>query len=379
MLFEDKLNSFKKSDIAVFKNFIKENFQKKYILGDEKFLEWQYGEIPALTENFKEQNQFSIILLKDGSKVLGFLGVMPFDFKILAQVKRINFYANLFVDPKVRSLGLGVLLMQKGVEGVDTANITAYKPSISPTYKKFGDWREMGNFSRYVMIFNSRPVNGLAENQGLQVKSSPCQISAITSPPKLSKSSNGLTHNYTYIKHFGSDFDAFWKTVNEKYKITIERSSKYLNWRYARHPYFEYSILKAEKQGKLSGFLIYRFEAPKDFKIARIIDFVSADEAEIGLLNKFILDVQATGADMADFMFSGNYCHQSLKSVGFFETSKTAFDGFPIYFNPVSTSKTFINFMVFTQDESINKDEFHNPAAWYLIKGDSDQDRPNPH
>jgi len=97
------------------------------------------------------------------------------------------------------------------------------------------------------------------------------------------------------------------------------------------------------------------------------------------LLKKFVLDVQRKNADMADFMFSGNYYHKILKTVGFFEANNTIFKNFPILFNPISYKKSYINFMVWSKDKNINQNEFYNPSNWYLTKGDSDQDRPNTH
>ena len=82
---------------------------------------------------------------------------------------------------------------------------------------------------------------------------------------------------------------------------------------------------------------------------------------------------------MVDFMFSGDYYHQSLKEAGFFEAEGTTLQQLPILFNPISYKQRLINFMVFNKDKNIDQNQFYNSSNWYLTKGDSDQDRPNPH
>ena len=257
--------------------------------------------------------------------------------------------------------------MEKG----NTALNIAYNPQTASIYQKLGNWQKMGNFFRYMIIFNGRAVANLIKEGALKTKASSYQLkSKILLAPGM---------NYKYVKNFNSDFNFFWKTIRQKYRITIERTAQYLNWRYANHPYFKYFILTAKKDNKLLGYLIYRFEKTPNFKIARIIDFISLESFETDLLKKFVLDVQRKNADMADFMFSGNYYHKILKTVGFFEANNTIFKNFPILFNPISYKKSYINFMVWSKDKNINQNEFYNPSNWYLTKGDSDQDRPNPH
>lgn len=364
MLFEDKIKQFEESDFELFRDFIKRNFHKKYILTDFKFLKWQYG-------SNSRKKYFSILLLKEKNNLYGCLGNVVLDYKVLDRIKKTSIYMNLFVDPALRSLGLGTPLINEAMKKRDAALNIAYNPETASIYQKLGNWQKMGKFFRYLVIFNSKAVANIFKEESPKKKLNSYQL----------KSKNLFTSktNCQYIKNFNSDFNLFWKTIRQRYQMTIERTAQYLNWRYANHPYFKYFILTARKNKELVGCLIYRIEKNQNFKIGRIIDFISSENFETDLLKKFILDVQKKGVDMADFMFGGNYYHKSLKTVGFFEASNTIFKNFPILFNPISYKKPNISFMVWTKDKNINQNEFYNPSNWYLTKGDSDQDRPNPH
>ncbi len=370
MIFEDKIRQFQETDFKAFRRFIQKSFSPQYVLAEQKFLNWQYGKPPEFIQKFEKKGSLSINILKDRAEVLAYLGIIPLKYRILGKAKKANVYANLFVDLALRKLGPGALLLKKGMEGVDYAHVVGYKPEIFSIYQRLGDWRQMGNFFRYLIIFNAKAAGDLLIEHNLKISWDFFQFKSKTLfASKLS---------FKYIRNFDSDFDNFWRDIREKYKITVERTKDYLNWRYAGHPYFKYSILTARNNKKLVGYLIYRFEDNQRFKIARIIDFISLTSCETDLLNRFIMDVSKKGADAADFMFSGDYYHKSLKSIGFFEVSKTIFRNFPVLFNPVSYKKNFINFAVWTQDKNISQNAFYNQANWYLTKGDGDADRPNP-
>lgn len=369
MIFEDKIYQFKLSDYEKFRGFIGKNFSPTYILADRKFLEWQYGKTPQFVQKFRKNKLLSLLLLKEGVNIFGYLGIIPLKYKVFGSPQKIHVYANIFTDPALRGLGMGTLLIRKGSEGSRQALVIGYKPHTFSSYKKLDDWRELGNFSRFLIVFNNSSVNNIVKKNNKKSIPASCKFRVKSFPP--------LRGTYAYTKIFNSDFDAFWKIIRNKYKITAERTSGYLNWRYANHPYFAYRALTARNgAGEVTGYLIYRFEEAAKFKIARIIDFISLDEFETNLLHKFIQDIIREKADMADFMFSGNYHRTSLSEVGFFDAGETALNDFPVLFNPISYKRTHINFTALTKVKKQQR-QFYNLSNWYLTKGDGDQDRPN--
>jgi len=133
-----------------------------------------------------------------------------------------------------------------------------------------------------------------------------------------------------------------------------------------------------KKDGKITGYIVYRIESVGDFSIARIVDFISRQEEEADILRQFVWEARAS-IDMIDFMFSSQQYHDTLKQLGFFDVYGTSFEQLPMYFNPISCAKNYINFCAWQEGEIIDKNVFYNHNYWYLTRGDGDQDRPNPH
>ncbi len=355
---------FKPDDFPRLAEFIKTQFHDKYIISDFDFFTWQFRKNPVVED-------FTFFVLEKDGVFYGNIGVVPLDYKVGGQTARLNTYVNLFVDPRVRSLGFGTLLIKKALAQGSPAVIGGYNPNSFSIYRKLGAWEKMDNFYRYVLIFDRETVVALLPENVRQ---------GVNDFPQSNRASlAGTDLQFENISGFDSNFDDFWDSIKGKYAITVARTSSYLNWRYANHPYLDYTVLVAKKDRQIVGFVIWRIESAGHFSIARIIDFISQDEWEDAFLQKFAQEAKEKGAVLADFMFSGRYYHQALQSLGFFSVYGTVFEHLPMYFNPLSYGKNYINFAVWSDKESINKELFYNKDNWYLTKGDGDQDRPNPH
>ncbi|MBI4128610.1 MAG: hypothetical protein HY460_01045 [Parcubacteria group bacterium] len=326
-----------------------------------RFLKWQFARKP-------HAKRFPLLLLKRGSSILGCLGLLPVRYKIGDQSRQLRIYINLFVDPGLRSFGIGAYVVREAMRRYPHALNIGYNALSLPIFQRLGGWHELGSFAQYVILLNDRVARQLLADHS---RRAPLAKQYPTDPSHRA----GCTIKEYRV--FNSDFDSLWRTVRNKYRNTAERTSAYLNWRYARHPYFRYTILAAaERNGSLEGYLIYRRETVQGVAVAHIIDFISSDRTEKILLHRFLADSKRQNVAFADFMFSGDYHHASLTQTGF--TQDTA-HVFPVLFNPVSHSKKTIDFMAYTRDPRINRKIFFNPDAWYLTRGDADQDRPNPH
>jgi hypothetical protein len=172
------------------------------------------------------------------------------------------------------------------------------------------------------------------------------------------------------VKKVDASFEKLWQEVREKYLVTVERTEKYLQWRFIENPFIDYVIFAAKKNEKLIGYLICRTEEDAGFKIVRIIDFISTNEAETPLLDNLLLWAKIEKAFVVDFMYSGNLYEKSLIDSGFFDAKGTDFVNFPMLFSPISASKLFINVV---GDMPIKAGDY------YFTKADGDQDRTNPH
>ena len=312
-----KIVKYQKSDYPRFSEFAKKSFHAKYILGDEKFLDWQYSRTGVL------------FLAKRDEEIIGFFGYKDFPYKVYGETKIVRAVMNLFVDEKYRMAGVGPKLAGAVLGEGGYILVSSYNEAAQKLYRHFRkNWTEAGDLERFFAALSPHKLM-----EGFHIPH--------LSPPPFTKEGGKL--NIEKITKVSGEFDEFRHKVRAGYPITIERSSEYLKWRYLTHPFFDYQFLAARRDGKLSGFLIYRFEEVEDFKIARIIDFVAHESVEVSLLREFLERAKNSGAQAADFMFSGLLYKESLKAAGFFDVFGTDFAKFPIRSNPLSYSKFVIS------------------------------------
>jgi N-acetylglutamate synthase-like GNAT family acetyltransferase len=79
------------------------------------------------------------------------------------------------------------------------------------------------------------------------------------------------------ITVFDERFDRFWLTLKDHFHIAVWKDSVYLNWRYLSCPDREYSVLAAESQSGVAGFIVLRFEEGP-VKRGYIVDYLFAPE-----------------------------------------------------------------------------------------------------
>ncbi len=368
---EIKIVKYQESDYSKFSDFARVAFHSKYILSDEKFLDWQYLS-PGSALLLAKKGSPTTSLGTKHEEIIGFFGYKDFPYKIYGETKNARVIMNLFVAEKYRMAGVGPKL----VEAVfDTENYILSSSLNEASRKLYWHYRpsfkEVGDLNRYMAVLGGHKLMegfNYREIASQEPRNDNRNYSNVRLPRPEDGTRNDI--NFTSLEKADARFDNFWARVRGRYLATIERYSEYLNWRFFKHPIFEYKSIVAEKGGSVYGFLFWRMEEVDDFKIARIIDFVAEESSEASLLREFLERAKEAGAYAADFMFSGDFYKNSLEAVGFFDTKGTDFDKFPIRFNPLSYSKFVIN---------IAYDIPAPLADCYLTKADSDQDRPNPH
>ena len=95
-----------------------------------------------------------------------------------------------------------------------------------------------------------------------------------------------------------------WLEAKERYTVTVERNQDYLKWRFLENPSIDYSVFTCFKDDSPCGFIIGRIESDQGFTMARIIDFITVEEAEIPLIENFVRWAYESDCDAVDFLFS---------------------------------------------------------------------------
>lgn len=331
-LLEDKL-------MDNFHSYISTAFSPNYILNDPDYLSWQFGG--------------NVYVARVGDQIVGHFGFRDFFYKVGKSTRPVRFLMNISVLEPYRIRGVGALLAQRVFDTSAILVVSGYKAVANKLFRRLHpQWREMGNLSRYFCILDGshKLLSGFSMTK---------IISDNFSPP------TAVNENFSL-----EELAELWPKIRDRYRVSVERTMEYLDWRFISNPSLKYSFIVVRKKGVVSGYLVFRFEESDGFKMGRIIDLVSAKEAECELLSLFIGSCKKAGVVVADFMFSGKESCDSLEQAGFFNVAGTDFDRFPILLSPISRKKFNINI---AGTMSIGLDQC------YFTKADGDQDRSNPH
>src|SRR3989338_9345583 len=351
--------------------FVKKNFHTNYILQDRPFFQWQYEKNP---DNRSGVASFKILLAKD--KLLGFLGMIPQPVKVFDKVyNKGGALCNLMIDESCRALGLGLFLMRSVTDEYDVLWGTGFNPRTGPMYEKMGGWKLMGNFNHYVKVLSEKKVGDVVGEKFV-----------VSKRTQASRSGNIVVRNYG---RFGNDADRFWDEVSSRYPITVVRSSKYLNWRYNEHPFFDYKILHALDGDELRGYIVYRLEESTGsaitLRVGHILDLIAVKGIERDLIIETEKNLIDAGADLIDYHSTGLFHHNAFIGSGYHHGDEHPYTKIPLYFNPIDIGrgdqvKNKINFLVYLNGvPESEKEKMSDHNNWYLTKGDGDKDRPNPH
>jgi GNAT superfamily N-acetyltransferase len=156
---------------------------------------------------------------------------------------------------------------------------------------------------------------------------------------------------------FDERIDDFWSEISRRYQIMLVRNRAFLNWRYVDIPDIEYSILLAEKDGKIVGYLVFRTLWWERVNVSVIFDIL-AESHNIAqcLVMGAVRHAQEDDADLVYCsMMADRQVIGSLRNNGFM----------PLRFASHTFTSDFIA-------ADIPREFVLNPKNWYAQIGDSD-------
>jgi hypothetical protein len=74
------------------------------------------------------------------------------------------------------------------------------------------------------------------------------------------------------IERFDSQADALWEAVRTQYILAVERTSKYLNWKYVEQPHMRHQCYYVLKDGTVQGIVVFRRGEPPEPPIGVICE-----------------------------------------------------------------------------------------------------------
>ena len=160
-------------------------------------------------------------------------------------------------------------------------NEAAYKASLGRI-----NTRKVCNVPQYIKILKGKEALSMFTSNSI-IKG----LGGVVLDAWRSIESVNLHKKYDYsvveINYFDETFDRLWENVKNDYPIAVERSSKYLNWRYGSSVN-DYKIYGAYKDDELIGYIVTALEQKKDkggLILGHIVDLICHKEHEAAVLN----------------------------------------------------------------------------------------------
>jgi hypothetical protein len=289
--------------------------------------------------------------------VIAQLGYVPFSGRSAEGDRFSGAYPiNLMISPSYRAAGLGAVLLKRLMADTDCVLNPGSSEAGANLCLGLG-MRDLGTLPRYLAVLDHSAALPLSANGRLPA--------GITVVPRMSEpQGSGEPH---LVRRLPSGIPSHFPLPTRA--CAAERNPSYLRWRYERHPGIMYEFLLAPDLQSLLVFHEER-EAQSGTLVVRIVDLLAGEQMQDALLAGLLRVAQSRGAALVDFYCSLTSYDSALRRTGFFPEPEHGESRFAALFQPLDFRKRGIRTMV------AGPGPLPQPA-WYVSKGDSDQDRPN--
>ncbi|MFW6195841.1 MAG: GNAT family N-acetyltransferase [Thermoplasmatota archaeon] len=153
------------------------------------------------------------------------------------------------------------------------------------------------------------------------------------------------------INTFSEEFDILWNRIKNQFEMGIVRNSKYLNWRFAEKPGYNYRIFSLNNNSKLAGYAVMRNFEYEDLNIMLIMDLVVKNKKKDYvkyLLSRCINEAENRNTDILASIVCD--LEKSYKELGF---RKIGFEKLPQkkYFGVRKNTSKFRDNVIFNGDK----------------------------
>lgn len=224
-------------------------------------------------------------------------------------------------------------------------------------FKKLG-WQELGQPPFLINIMNL----GYIANRLTKDRAKPLFSSIFKNSFSLTRElkADG-TYSISRLSQFDDSYDQLWNANSIRHATTIDRDSKYMQWRYIDCPRHDYNIHAARHNGRLEAVCVATLREKHGGKIGYIMDIVHTPGAHISArlaLQSALHEMRENGADVAlAWNHQSTEYHSVYKQQGFFKLPRAA-QPIKLFFGGRKTSNL--------SSPALNPDEF------FLSYADSD-------
>lgn len=148
------------------------------------------------------------------------------------------------------------------------------------------------------------------------------------------KSLNRIENNLRIfsVSSFSDEIYKLYKKVSANYDWIVERSMKYLNWRFIKNP-DDYSVWLVQDNQETLGYVVLKYGIWKNLKVGYIVDYLT-DEERPDVFTKLILHTlslfRKAKVDMvSSWAVKNSYYYKTLKTFGFQKYNKIVIVCYP--------------------------------------------------
>jgi len=315
------------------------------------YFDWQYNQNPS--------GKALILIAKDEKKdtIIGIVPIIPTSLVIDKKLVKSSFGCNVLVDSQYRNQGIFSKLLSSTNSLALKNEVSSFygipNESIFKLYLK-NNFVRLSSLPLYCMPL--KPSKYFNSPVGVFVK-----LFDLFWRPKTVENSNVEEFNGNFTK----EFEKIGKKLEERVPIMVQRSAKFLQWRYRDHPTRKYKIFILKEDSELKGFLICRIISYKNKTIGIINDFVVDQDIKnknhlYDLVKTALNDMRAEGASIALTTFNKKFFEgKILLNSGFFKIPK--------FLKP---EQLYFITKLFEKNVYLEKMKYYN--NWFFSFGDYD-------
>lgn len=271
------IRPYKRGDETGILELLKEVFSdnKRWV---PEWWEWRHGKNPA--------GNSIILVVESNGRIIGHDSSLPFDGTYFGQSVKIGMGTELSIKKEFRGHGIYKKIIGKkyflGTENGWSFFISFPNNNASPGLLKHGSLK-VYDYPPMIKILNASraariPHGKSALNCSSLIKMFHGFHKCALFPVSSTKQEKGL--NISEDNFFETPYDLFWQKVSRSYNIGVNRTSSYLNWRYALNPTYrydpryEYRVISVRKGEEIAGFCVLSCTHGETYNTGNIVEFL---------------------------------------------------------------------------------------------------------
>jgi GNAT superfamily N-acetyltransferase len=309
---------------------------------------WQYYDNP----HNPEPEPIIFVAEAEGA-IVGLLCPLAVTLRTKAGLVSASWGNDWLVEPRYRGTGLGWAMMEARVKSFPVAlSSWALSARAYEVIAKLGLAPVPGFTRAWIVLSRWRCGRLLAAGRRYRKL-----LELLRLPPELRRLKKQVRPGIEVVTELPQDSGDLWERVSTNYGFAIDRSLKYLEWRYRGHPTQKYRFVTARHEGALIGLAVVRLTADRP-PLGSICDLL-ADPGDSALVSSLISaaldDLRSLGACAAIADFPPKLAGAFL-SVG----------------KPVLTEE--LQILISEGGRAYADAGIFDAASWYLSRADSDID-----